>query len=135
MKIIILSNILFIIILESALTQPVKEAAINNSADLPRISFSETENDFGVIDYGKEAVHYFVFINEGKVPLVITNVRTSCGCTVPAWPKAPVGAGRKDSLKVEYNTKVKGSFNKTISVYSNATNSIVELRIKGNVIK
>lgn len=134
MKTIILSVVLFFIFLLSAFPQTANNAGINNSSDISRISFIENEYDFGIINYKKEAVHYFVFLNEGKVPLVISNVRTSCGCTVPAWPKAPISAGKKDSLRVEYNTKVKGVFNKVISVYSNAANSMVELRIKGTVI-
>ncbi len=105
------------------------------SPDEPTISFSETEYDFGTIRTGSEAVHYFVFSNSGKTPLVILNVRTSCGCMVSEWPKIPLAEGRKDSLRVEYNTKVKGVFNKTITVQSNANNPVVELRIKGNVVK
>jgi hypothetical protein len=100
-----------------------------------RIAFEKTEFDFGVIRYGSEAVHFFVFSNTGDAPLVILNVRTSCGCTVSEWPKAPIASGAKDSLRVEYNTKVKGVFNKTITVQSNAGNALVELRIKGNVTK
>jgi len=56
-------------------------------------------------------------------------------CPVEVVFSGPVGPGMKDSLKVEYNTKVKGAFNKTITVQSNASNAIVELKIKGNVIK
>ena len=106
-----------------------------DTPDKPRIAFTETEYDFGTIRYGGNAVHYFVFSNTGKVPLAIQNVRSSCGCTVPEWPKAPIRSGAKDSLRVEYNTKVKGAFNKTITVQSNAGNASVELRIKGDVVK
>lgn len=105
------------------------------SDNSPVISFSKTEFDFGTIRMGSEAVHYFVFSNSGKSPLIILNVRTSCGCTVTDWPKTPLGAGMKDSLKVEYNTRVKGVFNKTITVQSNARDPLVELRIRGNVVK
>jgi len=51
------------------------------------------------------------------------------------WNKKPVGAGVKDSLKVEYNTKIKGTFSKAITVQSNALNSSVDLNIRGNVVK
>jgi hypothetical protein len=101
----------------------------------PRITFSETSHDFGEIITGAEAVHYFVFTNTGESALVVQNVRTSCGCMASAWPKAPVAAGAKDSLKVEYNTRIRGSFNKSISVQTNAENTPVELMIKGNVVK
>ena len=106
-----------------------------DAANKPRITFSGTEYDFGTIRYGGNAVHYFVFSNMGPAPLAIINVRSSCGCTVPEWPRAPVRPGAKDSLRVEYNTKVRGTFNKTITVQSNAANASVELRIKGDVVK
>lgn len=101
----------------------------------PHIAFNETSYHFGEIKTGAEAVHYFVFTNTGESPLVVHNVRTSCGCMASAWPKAPVAAGAKDSLRVEYNTKIRGSFNKSISVQSNAENALVELKIRGNVVK
>jgi hypothetical protein len=135
MKINILIIFLFLISSLSAFPQTVKMQSKKDASDVPAITFSETEYDFGTIQSGAEALHYFVFSNTGKVPLVILNVRSACGCTVPAWPKTPVGAGMKDSLRVEYNTKIKGSFNKTITVQSNAPNAMVELKIKGNVVK
>ena len=101
----------------------------------PRISFKETLYDFGEIITGAEAIHYFVFTNTGESPLVVLNVRASCGCMASAWPKAPVASGAKDSLRVEYNTKIRGSFNKSITVQTNAENPMVELKIRGNVVK
>ncbi len=106
-----------------------------SQSDVPKINFVEKEYDFGTVKSGDEAIHYFVFSNRGTVPLVISNVRTSCGCAVPEWPKTPIGGGEKDSLKVEYNTRIRGAFDKTISVYSNASGGMTELRIKGNVVK
>jgi hypothetical protein len=99
------------------------------------IEFSETEYDFGTVITGDEAVHYFVFSNKGTSPLIIVNVRTSCGCMAPAWPKSPIASGSRDSIKVEYNTKIRGVFDKTITVQTNARNSAIDLRIKGNVVK
>jgi hypothetical protein len=101
----------------------------------PQIIFAATEHDFGTMAPGDEAVHYFVFTNDGDAPLVIVNVRASCGCMASEWTKKPVDAGAKDSLRVEYNTKIKGSFSKTITVQSNAVNPTVELKIRGSVIK
>ncbi len=112
-----------------------KAGNLKISPEGPGISFSETEYDFGTIRTGSDAVHYFVFSNSGKTPLVIMNVRTSCGCMASEWPKIPLAEGSKDSLRVEYNTRVKGVFNKTITVQSNAKDPVVELRIKGNVVK
>jgi hypothetical protein len=101
----------------------------------PLISFVETEYNFGTVKSGVEAIHYFVFTNSGSKPLVISNIRSSCGCAVPGWPKIPIESGRTDSLRVEYNTRVKGVFDKTISVYTNDARGMAELRIKGNVVK
>lgn len=135
MKINILIILLFLIRVIPAFPQTDNLQSKKDAPDALRIAFTETEYDFGTIHSGGNAVHYFVFSNTGRVPLVILNVRTSCGCMVPAWPKAPVSEGMKDSLRVEYNTKVKGTFNKIITVQSNAVNAVVELKIKGNVIK
>ena len=109
--------------------------ALSGSDGGARITFAATEHDFGTMAPGDEAVHYFVFTNDGDAPLVIVNVRASCGCMASEWTKKPVDAGAKDSLRVEYNTKIKGSFSKTITVQSNAVNPTVELKIRGSVIK
>jgi len=101
----------------------------------PFISFVETEYNFGTVKSGVEAIHYFVFSNTGSDPLVISNVRASCGCVVPGWPKIPVENGKTDSLRVEYDTRIKGAFDKTVSVYTNDARGMTELRIKGNVVK
>lgn len=112
----------------------IRPAATGNEGG-PRLSFAETDYDFGVLAPGDEAVHYFVFTNSGDEPMVILNVRTSCGCMASEWSKKPVVAGAKDSLKVVYNTKIKGSFSKTITVQSNALNPSVDLNIRGSVVK
>jgi hypothetical protein len=126
---------LLLIFILTAFTPGKKLISVEVNPAGPMITFSETSYDFGEIKTGAEAVHYFVFTNTGGSALVVQNVRTSCGCMASAWPKAPVPAGATDSLKVEYNTKIRGSFNKSISVQTNAENTPVELTIKGNVVK
>jgi hypothetical protein len=135
MKIRILLIFLFLIRIIPAFSQGDNLKSKDGTSDMPNIAFTETEYDFGTIRSGGNAVHYFVFSNTGRVPLVILNVRTACGCMVPSWPKAPIAPGMNDSLRVEYNTKIKGTFSKTITVQSNAENAMVELKIKGNVAK
>lgn len=103
--------------------------------DRARISFKSVDHDFGTIPTGAEAKHYFVFTNEGASPLVIMNVRTACGCMVPSWPREPIAPGKRDSLAVEYNTKIRGTFSKSITVQSNASTPSVELKISGTVVK
>ncbi len=99
------------------------------------ITFEKTTHDFGIIEKGSKAVYGFKFKNTGKNPLTLTNVKSSCGCTTPYWPKEPVKKRKEGLIKVKYNTNAVGSFSKSVTVYSNATNSPVVLRIKGKVVK
>ena len=97
------------------------------------IIFVNTTNDYGTIEQGSPGKCEFKFTNTMKTPLVLSNVRASCGCTTPEWPKAPIAPGKTGVIKVVYNTKITGTFAKTITVNSNAKNATVVLRIKGTV--
>lgn len=106
----------------------------NQSAKTDSIVFVEMVHDYGTITQGADGNTEFVFKNKGENPLVLSNVRASCGCTVADWPKEPIKPGKSGSIKVKYNTAIMGSFNKSITVNSNAVNSVVRLRIKGTVV-
>jgi len=97
------------------------------------IVFENTRYDYGEILVGSPGRCEFKFRNNGKLPLVLTNVQASCGCTVPQWSKEPVPAGKMGVIKVKYNTRIPGTFLKTITVSSTAKNSMVVLSIKGKV--
>jgi len=97
------------------------------------IEFETTQHDFGTIPQGGNGTIEFVFRNTGREPLILKNVRSSCGCTVPQWPREPVNRGEKGVIKVSYNTRITGNFSKSISVYSNAGNAPVVLKIRGKV--
>lgn len=97
------------------------------------IVFEKLIHDYGTIKKGSNGNTEFKFTNKGEKPLVLSNVRSSCGCTVPSWPKEPIEPGKTGVIKVRYNTAGVGPFNKTITVSSNAVNSRVVLRIKGKV--
>jgi len=97
------------------------------------INFASTVHDYGTIEQGSDGAFEFKFTNEGKTPLILSNVRSSCGCTVPSWTKEPVAPGNEGAIKVVYNTNNVGNFNKSITVTSNAKNSQVILQIKGSV--
>lgn len=97
------------------------------------INFVNIVQDYGTIEQGSDGTHEFKFTNEGKTPLILSNVRSSCGCTVPSWTKEPVAPGSEGVIKVVYNTNNVGNFNKSITVTSNAKNSPVVLQIKGIV--
>ncbi len=92
-----------------------------------------TAHDFGSIVYGANGKVDFSFTNTGTKDLIINDVKSSCGCAVPVWPKEPVKPGQKGTIQVEYNTKLAGPFNKTIVVYATAVNSPVRLEIRGKV--
>jgi hypothetical protein len=103
--------------------------------NLPEITFEAIEHDYGTIEYNGNGEYEFVFENTGDSPLVLKNVKTSCGCTASEWSKEPIKEGENGKIKVSYRTNIPGSFNKSITVYSNASNAVVTLRIKGNVEK
>ena len=102
----------------------------------PVITFEKTEHDFGKIheEDGRVSVE-FSFKNEGMSPLVLSNVRASCGCTTPKWSKEPIEPGQTGSITVTYNPNGRpGRFQKTVTITSNAQQSPARVYIKGEVI-
>ena len=98
------------------------------------ISFEKEVHDYGVMEQNGNGQCEFVFTNTGTEPLLITNARGSCGCTVPTWPKEPIAPGASGSIKVKYDTKRPGPINKSVTITSNAINTPTKvLRIKGEV--
>lgn len=112
--------------------QEVQQPANPNA---PEITFPKVEHDYGTVTKGGNGDCEFTFKNTGKEPLILSNVRSSCGCTVPSWTREPVLPGKEGSIKVRYATSRVGMINKSITVESNAKNSPVILKIKGNVIE
>jgi hypothetical protein len=94
--------------------------------------------DFGTIyEADGPASYTFTVMNSGELPLVISRVVPSCGCTTPDWTKEPIAPGKTGDIKVTYNPQGRpgGKFIKTINVYSNGkTNGSYLLTISGNVI-
>ncbi len=98
------------------------------------ISFDKTTFDYGNVKSGADGIRYFTVKNTGDKPLIISEVKPSCGCTKPEWSKDPILPGKTAQIKVGYNTSIKGSFNKLIEVYSNdPANNRSVLYIKGTV--
>ena len=101
----------------------------------PMISFDTDTIDYGEISKGSDGVRTFTFENTGDAPLEIQGVRSSCGCTIPKKPEAPIAPGEKGEITVRYDTNRVGVFRKTITVNTNvSSNSIIALKIKGNVL-
>lgn len=100
-----------------------------------KIEFKSETIDYGEIKKGSDGVRVFEFTNTGNVPLVIANVTSSCGCTIPKKPEDPIRPGETGEIQVKYNTKLVGPIRKTVTVYSNADESTKSLKIKGRVIE
>jgi hypothetical protein len=128
-KFILLATLALSIFVVSA--QNEKEATKNG----PQITFKTTLHEYGDIYVDGDGTYLFEFTNTGNEPLILSKPVSSCGCTVPSWPKEPILPGESNSIKVTYNTHKIGAFNKTVTVKSNAQKeSTVLLRIKGTVI-
>lgn len=95
--------------------------------------FEKESIDYGKIQKGSNGERTFVFTNTGDAPLIITNIKSSCGCTVPKKPEKPIMPGKKGEIKVSYDTNRVGGFSKSISIFSNAKTPRKIIRIKGIV--
>lgn len=109
--------------------------ALSAQASGPMINFDMDTIDYGEIVKGSDGGRTFTFENTGDAPLEIKGVRSSCGCTIPKKPEAPIAPGEKGEITVRYDTNRVGVFRKTITVNTNvASASIIALKIKGNVL-
>ena len=99
-----------------------------------KIEFETTVIDYGTIEKGSNGLRVFKFKNTGNAPLVVSSVKSSCGCTVPKKPEAPILPGESGEIEVKYDTKRVNPIRKTITVTSNAETPTVALKMKGNVI-
>ena len=108
---------------------------LNAQQSDPNISFDELSFDFGKIKEAEGPVtHKFGFTNTGAEPLILNNVKASCGCTTPQYTTEPVKPGDKGEISVTYNPKNRpGNFNKSITVTSNSAQPVTRLTITGNV--
>ena len=91
--------------------------------------------DYGTIDKGANGVRDFVFTNTGDAPLIISNVKSTCGCTIPKKPEKPIEPGDEGQIEVNYDTSRVGIFRKAVTVNSNAKTATVILRIMGEVLE
>lgn len=101
---------------------------------LARMTYGETEFDFGTVKEGEIVIHSFPFTNTGKVPLIISNARSTCGCTIPEWPEEPVPPGGTGEIKARFNTSgKKESQRKVITVTANTYPNESTVVLKGMV--
>lgn len=85
----------------------------------PKFDAKEMEVDFNSVKTGGKHDAVFVYKNAGNQPLLITQAEGSCGCTVPDYPKGPLKPGGTGQIKITYDAKAKGPFNKTVTLTTN----------------
>ena len=114
--------------------ETAKERDAKLSLGYPVIEFDQMEYDFGTITEGETVDGTFVITNKGKVDLVITDVKPSCGCTTPHWTKEAIAPGETGEIKFEFNSANRvGKQHKSITVKSNAEKTNQVIRLKGEV--
>ena len=101
---------------------------------IAEVTFDKILIDYVTIDHGVDGKRTFNFKNTGTAPLIFNRIYSSCGCTIPKKPEKPIQPGDSGSIDVEYDTKRTGAFQKAITVNSNAVNSNIILRIKGEIL-
>lgn len=116
-------------------SNPNTASGDGDPTNLPILRFEETEHDFGRIIEGETVSFDYKFKNTGKTDLVIADVSTSCGCTVPSYPKTPIGPDEEGTIKVAFNSKGKRGFQaKNIVVVANTQPNTTLLRVKAQVV-
>ena len=101
------------------------------NVDGPVMTFESMIVDYGTIERHSEPLRIAKFTNTGNQPLVISNARGSCGCTVPNWPKEPIMPGQSSQVEIRYDTKRLGKINKTVTISTNEGGQPHVLRVQG----
>lgn len=105
-----------------------------NNNEMPAISFVKTEHDFGKLIQGEQVSVIFKFENTGSLPLLISKVSASCGCTASKYPTEPIAPGEEGRLEVTFDSKgQRGMQNKTVTVLTNTQPQSTILRLKAQV--
>ncbi len=133
-----IATITFILISHFALAQP--SIIPSNDTNAPNIEFENDVLDYGSIPFDANGIREFKIKNTGKAPLTISNVSGECGCTTAVidgkqgWPQEPILPGKSAIIKVKYDTKRVGAFDKKVTVVSNAKLASMVVKIKGIVL-
>lgn len=122
--------------ISSIIRSPISADGTVDTVNVAKMEFESTIFDFGEVDEGAVIKHDFKFVNTGKVPLVIQNAHSTCGCTIPDWPKDVIAPGQSSVIKVEFNTKGKSEFQeKPVIITANTYPSVTKVFVKGTVHK
>ena len=130
-----MKNILLLVMLfvaSSTLAQINPQPETNRVDDqVTGIKWEKTLHDFGDVPVNEEVSFDFVFTNNGKSPLIISDVKPSCGCTAAYYPKKPVLPGQSEKISINFKASDEGNFYKTITVITNTGSRSTKLAIKG----
>lgn len=122
--------------ISSIIRSPVTAEGLEDTVNVAKMKFEETIFEFGEVDEGAVISHEFKFVNAGKIPLVIQNAHSTCGCTIPKWPKEMIAPGKEGVIHVEFDTKGKSEFQeKPVIITANTYPSITEVYLRGTVRK
>lgn len=110
-------------------------AVLDTNSNAGVFEFQTETIDYGTINQNSNGNRTFVFKNTGNSPIIISKTKGSCGCSVATAPTKPIMPGETAEINVKYATNRVGSFSKTITVSSNASEKIKTLKIKGTVLK
>lgn len=97
-----------------------------------KMTFESTTMDYGIVSKGSEPTRTFTFKNTGNAPLLITDAKASCGCTVPSFPQGAIMPGESSAITVRYDTNRVGVISKSITIASNTGEPVI-LKITGEV--
>ena len=121
-------------ILTIAFSMNAQEFTIKTDPNAGVFEFETEVLDYGTIAHNSDGKRVLKFKNIGKAPIIISRAKGSCGCTVPTVPKRPIMPGETAEIGVKYSTNRVGSFSKTITLYSNASEKTKTLKVKGKVL-
>jgi hypothetical protein len=125
----------FLVALTTVAQDKVVAPSEKSEVNGPVMSFKTAVLDYGKIEHKSDGNRAFVLTNTGNAPLIISNAKGSCGCTVPTWSRDPLAPGQSTEIGVKYDTKRIGKFTKTITLTTNSTEKTKILTIKGDVQK
>ncbi|MCC7150268.1 MAG: DUF1573 domain-containing protein [Saprospiraceae bacterium] len=121
---------------QELIRNPITADENMDTVNIAVAKFDEVSHDFGDIKAGDIVTHTFHFVNAGKVPLLIKDATSSCGCTVPEIPKQPIAPGEKGEILVRFNSENKSGYqSKVVTVFTNGYPSKYLLTIKTNILK
>lgn len=128
---------------EANTVQPANPATPQQTAQQPTapagpttvMAFDETTFDFGSVQEGEKVSHTYKFKNTGEEPLILSDAKGSCGCTVPKWPREPIAPGAEAQITVEFNSKnKKGKRNQKVTITANTDPPQTFIYLTGEVI-